>query len=205
MRIVGLGGWRAIRLAAWFWLLGWLAAHAATPEPFFVYADPEQTGDGGVVTNLVWVAGTNWFRLAPVPNWRARANGTGRRLELLESDGTAAMLLRYQSREGKVAPEDVSALGLERHPGFRLMREFDLGSGCGRARVLDLVMSQEGEDVVPSTAVRRVALVPMEDGFLECTLSTSWRWLEGLDAVFSRLLVSVRRVEPPPTWEWTGE
>ena len=191
-----------ICMAAWFWLLGWSAAggmavHGVTPQPFFVYTEQEETGDAGVVTNLVWVTGTNWFKLALVPNWRVRANEVGRRLELLEREGTAAILLRYDRREGEGADLDLAEVGSVRHPGFQLIREFELGSGCGPARVLDLVLVGEGERVSPSTAVRRVALVSTEDGLLECTLSTSWRWLEDLQQVLARLLVSVRRTEPP--------
>jgi hypothetical protein len=195
---------------AWAGVLGVLmvclsAVNGLTAKPFFVYTEQEQTGDAGLVTNLVWVTETNWFRLAPVPNWRVRANGAGRRLELLEAEGTAAVLLRSVGRKGEGAGLDAAKAELMSYPGFRLIQEFDLGSGCGPARVMDLVMNREGEAVVPSTAVRRVALVAMEDGVLECTLTTSWRWLESLQAVFARLLVSVRRVDPPPAWDWTGD
>jgi hypothetical protein len=204
MRTVQFGAGRAIWVAAWMWVLGlgtvtaWGAElRAAVPESLFVYAEQEETGDAGTVTNLVWAVGTNWFKLALVPNWRVRANDVGRRLELLESEGTAAILLRYDRREGAGADLDLAEVGSVRHPGFRLIREFELGSGCGPARVLDLVLVGEGERVSPSTAVRRVALVSTEDGLLECTLSTSWRWLEDLQQVMARLLVSVRRTEPP--------
>jgi hypothetical protein len=120
-------------------------------------------------------------------------------LEVLETDGSAALLLRFQ-RVLETEPEpDLRSAVLRRHSGFRVLREFDVGSGCGPARVLDLVLTREGEGVSPSTAVRRVAVVPTGHGYLECALSTSWRWLEGLDPLFARFLVSVRPMAPPRT------
>ena len=202
MREARFRGWGVLCGAASVLALGmatvWgAAARAAVPEPFLVYTEQEETGDAGMVTNLVWAVGTNWFKLALVPDWRVRANDVGRRLELLEREGTAAILLRYDRRDGTEADLDPGELVAARHSGFRLIREFDLGSGCGPARVLDLVLVGEGERVSLSTAVRRVALVSTGDEVLECTLSTSWRWLEDLHPIFARLLVSLRRSEPP--------
>jgi hypothetical protein len=192
--------WGALWGAAWLLALSawvWAAeAGVAQTERFLVYSEQEETGDAGLVTNVVWLVGTNWLKMAPVPNWRVRANEAGRRLELLEREGTAAMLLRYDRRESDGGGVDMTELGLTRHAGFRLVREFELGTGCGPARVLDLVMVREGERVSPSTAVRRVALVSTGEGILECTLSTTWRWLEDWQQVYARLLVSLRRGEP---------
>jgi hypothetical protein len=191
-----------LRGAAWALALGmatvWGAApRLAVPEPFLVYTEQEETGDAGMVTNLVWAVGTNWFKLALVPDWRVRANEVGRRVELLESEGRAAILLRYDRRDGMETNLDPAELVAVRHSGFRLIREFDLGSGCGPARVLDLVLVREGERLSPSTAARRVALISTGQEVLECTLSTSWRWMEDLHPIFARLLVSLRRSEPP--------
>lgn len=193
--------------------LGWSAAAAELApvtdgERFFVYLQEEDTYDAGIVTNVVWVVGTNGFKLAPVPGWRVRANGPLRRLELVESEGAAAVLLRFDREEqegGEKTLKDWTEMAQARHPGFRAIRQFDFGSGSGPARVWDLVMLGEGEGMSMSTAARRVALISVAGGVLECTLSTSWRWLEELHPSFARLLVSVRQAQLPARVEGPGE
>jgi hypothetical protein len=200
------GTWRTRRGLAWggVWIGWFLAAGgmgAAEPPAalFKVYLESTVVRDSGPVTNVVWVveaAGTtNRFQFVPVPGWHVRVNTAERRLELLDSEGHGAILVRYDGLTEGMSPETARELALSRHTGFEVTGELTLGSGCGVARAVDLL---NGERSAKALA-RRVAYAWTGSGILEWTLSTSLRSFREHQADFGRFLVGFRRLSAPGT------
>jgi hypothetical protein len=171
------------------------AAQSASSD-FQLDVVPTYEFDAGWMTNWVWTVGANEFWIVPIPHWNLTINRTGRRLEVHNTNGTSVIILSHTVLTNVPTVEDLRGAVTERHPGFQVIGEQNLNSGCGAATVFDLLMAEEGEPKRPAMAAWRTALIVNEGSLLECTLRTSLRSQEDLLSTFGRFLLGVRH--PPP-------
>ena len=171
-------------------------AAESPPSDFELDVRSEYALDAGWTRKWVWTVGSDEFWIAPIPRWNVRANRTERRLTVLNPNGTSAITLRHSVLTNAPTSAELRLLVSERHPGFRVVDQQDLNSGCGPAIAFDLLRAEEGERGRKAMAAWRTALIVNEGSLLECTLRTSVRSQQDLLRTFGRFLVGLQR--PPP-------
>jgi hypothetical protein len=173
-----------------------VGAAEGPPSDFELDVRSEYELDAGWTTNWVWSVGGDEFWIVPIPRWNVRANRTERRLTVLNPQGTSVITVRHSVLTNAPTTAELRLLVSERHPGFRVVGQQNLNSGCGPAIAFDLLRAEEGERGRKAMAAWRTALIVNEGSLLECTLRTSVRSQQDLLRTFGRFLVGLRH--PPP-------